>query len=210
MQRMMADQKRKADEKIKELQSFIARFSANKSKSKQATSRRKLLDKLTVEELPASSRRIPLCRLQAMDREIGKEVADGRPHQQDGGRGEGAQRRLLHASAKGGQDRLYRRQRAWRLTTLLQILGRGAGTGFRLRSSGASAPPAPTSQRTIPPYFNGCDLIDSAVALAVLHGRSPRPICAAFWAGCSSPATMSTSRCRCSPAEKRCAACSRG
>ena len=38
MQRMMADQKRKADEKIKELQNFIARFAANKSKSKQATS----------------------------------------------------------------------------------------------------------------------------------------------------------------------------
>ena len=45
--------------KIKELQEFIARFSANKSKSKQATARRKLLDKLTVEEMPASSRRYP-------------------------------------------------------------------------------------------------------------------------------------------------------
>ena len=73
MQRMIADQKRKADEKIKELQNFIARFAANKSKSKQATSRRKLIDKLTVEELPASSRKYPYVGF-TMDREIGKDV----------------------------------------------------------------------------------------------------------------------------------------
>lgn len=52
MQKLMRDQNRKKEDKIKELQSFISRFSANKSKAKQATSRRKLLDKLTVEELP--------------------------------------------------------------------------------------------------------------------------------------------------------------
>ena len=57
MQRMIKQQNKKAEEKIKELQAFIARFSANKSKSKQATSRRKLLDKLEVTELPASSRK---------------------------------------------------------------------------------------------------------------------------------------------------------
>ncbi|MBR2020757.1 MAG: ATP-binding cassette domain-containing protein, partial [Clostridia bacterium] len=57
IQRMIKQQNKKAEEKIRELQTFIARFSANKSKSRQATSRRKLLDKLTVEELPASSRR---------------------------------------------------------------------------------------------------------------------------------------------------------
>ncbi|MBO4990644.1 MAG: ATP-binding cassette domain-containing protein, partial [Firmicutes bacterium] len=59
IQRMMRDQNRKNEEKIKELQNFIQRFSANNSKSKQATARRKLLDKLTVEEMPASSRRYP-------------------------------------------------------------------------------------------------------------------------------------------------------
>ena len=59
VQAMIKQQNKKNEEKIKELQSFIARFSANKSKSKQATSRRKLLDKLTVEEMPASSRRYP-------------------------------------------------------------------------------------------------------------------------------------------------------
>ena len=57
MQRMIRDQNKKAEDKIKELQSFIQRFSANKSKSRQATSRKKLLEKITVEEMPASSRR---------------------------------------------------------------------------------------------------------------------------------------------------------
>lgn len=59
VQRMIRDQNRKNEEKIKELQNFIQRFSANKSKSRQATSRKKLIEKLTVEELPASSRRYP-------------------------------------------------------------------------------------------------------------------------------------------------------
>ena len=57
IQRMIKQQNKRAEEKIKELQNFIARFSANKSKSKQATSRRKLIDKLTVEELPRSEER---------------------------------------------------------------------------------------------------------------------------------------------------------
>lgn len=73
MQKMMRDQNKKNEEKIKELQSFIERFSANKSKSKQATSRRKLLDKLSVEEMPASSRRYPFVNF-TMDREPGKEI----------------------------------------------------------------------------------------------------------------------------------------
>ena len=73
VQRMIKDQNRKNEEKIKELQAFIARFSANKSKSKQATARRKLLDKLTVEEMPASSRRYPFVGFK-MDREPGKEI----------------------------------------------------------------------------------------------------------------------------------------
>ncbi|MEF9971736.1 MAG: ATP-binding cassette domain-containing protein, partial [Oscillospiraceae bacterium] len=59
MQRLMKDQNKKSEQKILELQAFVARFSANKSKSRQATSRRKLIDKLTVEEMPASSRRYP-------------------------------------------------------------------------------------------------------------------------------------------------------
>ena len=73
VQRMMKDQNRKNEEKIKELQLFIQRFSANKSKSKQATARRKLLDKLTVEEMPASSRRYPWVAF-SPDREVGKDI----------------------------------------------------------------------------------------------------------------------------------------
>ena len=73
IQRMIKMQNKKNEEKIAELQSFISRFSANKSKSRQATSRRKLLDKLTIEELPASSRRYPFIGFE-MDREPGKEI----------------------------------------------------------------------------------------------------------------------------------------
>ena len=73
IQRMIKMQNKKNEEKIAELQNFISRFSANKSKSRQATSRRKLLDKLTVEELPASSRRYPFIGFD-MDREPGKEI----------------------------------------------------------------------------------------------------------------------------------------
>ena len=72
MQKLIKDQNKKAEQKIAELQGFIARFSANKSKSRQATSRRKLLDKLTVEELPASGRRYPWVGFKA-DREPGKD-----------------------------------------------------------------------------------------------------------------------------------------
>ncbi len=57
--RQRADKNKKAEEKKKELQDFISRFSANASKSKQATSRRKLLDKLDLDEIQPSSRRYP-------------------------------------------------------------------------------------------------------------------------------------------------------
>ena len=73
MQRMIRQQNKKTEEKIKELKTFIERFSANKYKYRQATSRRKLLDNLTVEQLPASSRRYPFIGFD-MDRELGKEV----------------------------------------------------------------------------------------------------------------------------------------
>lgn len=72
IQKLMKDQNKKTEQKIAELQSFIQRFSANKSKSRQATSRKKLLEKITVEELPASSRRYPWIGFKA-DREPGKD-----------------------------------------------------------------------------------------------------------------------------------------
>ena len=73
VQQLMRNQNKRNEAKIKELQDFIARFSANKSKSKQATARRKLLDKLTVEEIPASSRRYPYVAF-SPDREVGKDI----------------------------------------------------------------------------------------------------------------------------------------
>lgn len=73
MQRLIKQQNKRVEEKIKELKSFIERFSANKSKSRQATSRRKLLDNLAVEEMPASSRRYPFIGFD-MDRELGKDI----------------------------------------------------------------------------------------------------------------------------------------
>ncbi|NCB50830.1 MAG: ATP-binding cassette domain-containing protein [Clostridia bacterium] len=72
IQKLMKDQSKKAAQKREELQAFIARFSANKSKSRQATSRRKLLDKLSIEDMPASGRRYPWIGFKA-DREPGKD-----------------------------------------------------------------------------------------------------------------------------------------
>ena len=73
VQSLIRNQNKRNEEKIKELTEFIARFAANKSKSKQATSRRKLLDKLTIEEMPASSRRYPFVGFKP-DREVGKDI----------------------------------------------------------------------------------------------------------------------------------------
>lgn len=67
------EQNKKAEDKKKELQEFIARFSANASKSKQATSRKKLLDKLNIEDIKPSSRKYPAIILQ-QEREAGDQV----------------------------------------------------------------------------------------------------------------------------------------
>ena len=71
--KLTQDANKKKEEKIKELQSFIARFSANASKSKQATSRKKLLDKITLDDIRPSSRRYPYVGFTA-DREIGNDL----------------------------------------------------------------------------------------------------------------------------------------
>ena len=72
VQQLIKNQNKRNEEKIKELQDFISRFSANKSKSRQATSRRKLLEKISVEDMPASSRRYPWVGFKA-EREPGKD-----------------------------------------------------------------------------------------------------------------------------------------
>ena len=71
--RMSQDQNKKKEEKIKELQAFVARFSANASKSKQATSRKKTLEKIELDDIKPSSRRYPFVNFQ-MGREIGNDV----------------------------------------------------------------------------------------------------------------------------------------
>ena len=71
--KQMKEQNKKKEEKIKELQAFIARFSANASKSKQATSRKKSLEKIQLDEIKPSNRRYPYIDFKP-DREPGKEI----------------------------------------------------------------------------------------------------------------------------------------
>lgn len=71
--RQRAQQNKKADEKRKELQEFIMRFSANVAKSKQATSRKKMLEKLKVDEIKPSSRRYPAI-IYDQEREAGDQI----------------------------------------------------------------------------------------------------------------------------------------
>jgi len=70
---MAKDQNKKKEEKIKELQEFIARFSANASKSKQATSRKKLLDKIDLDNIQPSSRKYPYISFKP-EREVGNDI----------------------------------------------------------------------------------------------------------------------------------------
>jgi ATPase subunit of ABC transporter with duplicated ATPase domains len=69
-----SDQNKKLEEKVKELQEFIQRFSANASKSKQATSRKKALDKIDISEIKASSRKYPAILFNNLGREAGDQI----------------------------------------------------------------------------------------------------------------------------------------
>lgn len=123
IQKLIKQQNKKNEEKAKELQAFIARFSANKSKSRQATSRKKLLDKLTIEELPASSRRYPFVGFD-MDREVGKDIltVEGLTKEVDGVK-------LLNQCqlyrAQERQDSLCRKKRTGDNNALQNSHGRG-------------------------------------------------------------------------------------
>ena len=128
MQKLIKDQNKKAAQKIAELESFIRRFAANRSKSRQATCRRKLLDKLTIEEMPASSRRYPWVGFKAA-REPGKDrlfvtdlckSVDGVPVLKD----------VSFIMGKERQDRPHLPQRAGRDAALQAAHGRG-GAGLR-------------------------------------------------------------------------------
>lgn len=71
--RMAQEQNKKKEEKIKDLKEFVARFSANASKSKQATSRKKMLDKIELDDIKPSSRRYPFVRF-TPERAIGNDL----------------------------------------------------------------------------------------------------------------------------------------
>ncbi|MGN7457044.1 ABC-F family ATP-binding cassette domain-containing protein [Paenibacillus pasadenensis] len=70
---LQRDANKKKEDKVKELQAFIQRFSANKSKSKQATSRKKMLDKITLDDIRPSSRKYPFINFKG-EREAGKQI----------------------------------------------------------------------------------------------------------------------------------------
>lgn len=74
-QRQLKDQNKRTEQKMKELQEFIQRFSANASKSKQATSRKKLLDNLQLDNIKPSSRRYPFVNFK-QDREVGNDLLE--------------------------------------------------------------------------------------------------------------------------------------
>ena len=73
IQRLTKQQNKKKEEKIEELKAFIRRFGAKKSLAKQATSRKKMLDKIQIEEMPASNRKYPYVNF-SFEKELGKEV----------------------------------------------------------------------------------------------------------------------------------------
>jgi len=70
---LMREQNKKKEEKIKELQAFIQRFSANKSKARQATARKKLLEKITLDDIKPSNRKYPFIQFKP-EREAGKQL----------------------------------------------------------------------------------------------------------------------------------------
>ena len=72
--RQRSDQNKKLEDKVKELQEFIRRFSANASKSKQATSRKKALDKINLEEIKPSNRKYPAILFNHQGREAGDQI----------------------------------------------------------------------------------------------------------------------------------------
>lgn len=73
--RQRSDQNRRIEDKRKELEAFVARFSANASKSRQATSRKKLLEKLTIEDIQPSNRRYPFIQFKP-EREPGDQILE--------------------------------------------------------------------------------------------------------------------------------------
>lgn len=130
------DQNKRVEDKRKELQAFIARFSANASKSRQATSRKKLLEKLTLEDIRPSSRKYPYVNFRP-EREAGNDILDIE-HLSKSIDGQILFRDLSFRVNKGDKIILFGRQDL-ALTTLFQILsGEGEADGGKFKW-GASA-----------------------------------------------------------------------
>ena len=196
---MIKDQNRKNEEKIKELQNFIQRFAANKSKSRQATSRRKLIDKLTVEEMPASSRRYPWVAFQ-QDREAGKDILEVRGISKtiDG------EKVLDNVSfiVRRGDKIAFISDNELAMTTLFQIL-MGEMKPDEAASSGALPPRRAISRRTTTSSSRATRKTCSTGSHRIPARIRWNPRCAASSAVCCSPATMFTSRFAYCPAVRR-------
>ncbi len=145
---------KKKEEKIKELQNFIARFSANASKSKQATSRKKLLDKISLDDIQPSSRRYPYVNF-TQDREVGNDVlrVEGLSKSIEG---EQLLNNVNFIMNKGDKIAIVGRNELAK-TTLFKILA-----GEMEPDSGSYKWGVTTSQAYFPndnsAYFEGCDL----------------------------------------------------
>ncbi|HIQ71692.1 MAG TPA: ATP-binding cassette domain-containing protein [Candidatus Onthenecus intestinigallinarum] len=152
--RQAREQNKKNEQKAKELQAFIARFSANASKHRQATSRKKLLDNLTMDNFVPSSRRYPFVQFKP-DREIGNDLLTVQGLCKSAG-GRMVLNNLTFTLTPGdkvalvGGDELAR-------TTLLQVLA-----GELEPDAGSFKWGVTTSQAYFPKdngaFFDGCDL----------------------------------------------------
>ncbi len=152
--RQAREQNKKNEQKAKELQAFIARFSANASKHRQATSRKKLLDNLTMDNFVPSSRRYPFVQFKP-DREIGNDLLSVQGLCKSAG-GRMVLNNLTFTLTPGdkvalvGGDELAR-------TTLLQVLA-----GELEPDAGSYKWGVTTSQAYFPKdngaFFDGCDL----------------------------------------------------
>ena len=154
MSRLVAEKNRKKEDRIAELQAFIARFGSNASKARQATSRKKMLDKIVLDEILPSSRRYPFIGFNP-EREAGKDILFVQNLTKTIN-GEKVLNNLTFTVNKGDKIAILSRHDLAR-TTLFQILA-----GEMEPDAGSFRWGTTTSQAYLPkdntPYFEHCDL----------------------------------------------------
>ena len=154
MLRLLREENKKKEDKIAELQSFIARFSSNASKAKQATSRKKLLDKITIEDMAPSSRKYPFVGF-TPDREAGNDIltVDGITKEIDGVKA----LNNISFTVRKGDKIVFLSRNELAITTFFKIL-----MGEIEADSGTFKWGTTTSQAYLPKdnasYFNNPDL----------------------------------------------------